>query len=478
MPDEPSLHDVLRGSLAHHAEHLGDPVADITTVWSRVDRRRANRRGIAVVGSVAVLAAGATGIMLVANPTATPAPLDGTDGPAALSWACTGPLGSDGAYDYFEACEALPGVVTPTTPPFPIVPTTIAGSVPVSSVPEPSVPVIGTAPPTTAFSPFVSQEQVYVVAEGDSVYRISDRYDLAPDVVSSYNGWPEGINHPLSVGEHVLIPPGAASTATTVVYFEQQHVVVEGDTLTAIAQEYGMDVTAIVNYNAWPDGLDHVIQPDDVVLIPPYGIGGASATLPPVSTAIVSVPESSAPIVIVTNAPTCGSTLGDLAVTVPCGTAPITVDVPTDVVVSVVAAGPAVAGTYRCAGPLGKDSAYHYYSVCELIAVPTSSVAGTAVSTTTFPPPATTAILEVSGMEQVYIVRPGDSVFSISELFGIGMDVLASYNDWTEGLGHPLIVDETVKIPPNSRVPDPLELGEPTVTYPPLSTAPPTTAPT
>ena len=171
MPDEPSLHDVLRGSLAHHAEHLGEPSADIAAVWWRVDRRRARRRGIAVVGSVAAVAAGAAGIMLVANPSGSSVSLDGSDGSAALAWACTGPLGSDGAYDYFETCDERQRPVAPSTTPASIAPSTTAGPVIDSAVPVLSAPPIGTAPPTTAFSPFVSQhEQQYVVVEGDSYF--------------------------------------------------------------------------------------------------------------------------------------------------------------------------------------------------------------------------------------------------------------------------------------------------------------------
>ena len=490
MPDEPSLDDVLRGSLAHHAEDLVEPSADIATVWSRVDRRRARRRSTAVIGSVVAVAAGAAGIMLVANPIGSSVPLDGSDGSAALAWACTGPLGSDGTYDYFEACDQRPRPVAPPTTPASIVGSTIDGSVIASA------PVLS-APPTTAFSPIVSQQQQYVVVEGDSYFSITDRFGLEPDALHNYNGWPEGVEHMLVIGEQVLIPPSDVATVTTVEYAEQQHEVAPGDSLAAIADRYGIDLNTLVNYNAWPEGLDHVIFPGDVVLIPPYG----TVTLAPSTTA--SVPDASAQVFVVTNPP-CGDALDD--VTLPCGTAPVGSALTSNVVVT----GPSVAGDYRCTDLLGMDGTYQYYASCELVAVPTSSVAGTAlpVSTTTTTmtiatsTPASTVpgevrytigagdnpgkVAEMFGItvdelvelnpdvsqtflvgqvlrlppgasvvdlqEQRYVAVAGDSLTSIAERFGIGVDTLVAYNGWAEGIAHPLVVDETVKIPPGAIV--------------------------
>jgi LysM repeat protein len=537
MPDEPSLHDILRGSLAHHAEHLGDPSADIATVWSRVDRRRARRRGIAVVGSVVAVAAGAAGIMLVANPNGSTAPLDGSDGSAALAWACTGPLGSDGTYDYFDACDQRPRPVAPSTMPVSIVGSTIAGSV-IASAPVLSAPAIGTAPPTTAFSPFVSQQQ-YVVVEGDSYFSITDRFGLEPDALHNYNGWPEGIEHMLVIGEQVLIPPTDIATVSTLVYAEQRHAVAPGDSLAAIADRYGVDLNTLVNYNAWPDGLDHPIFPGDVVLIPP----GAAAPLapqcvtptapptaptdgtttttttypPPGTVTCVAYPPPTAPptlapvgSVTVWTRPTCAPTTtapADVSdESVPCGSAP-----------DELATGP-----YRCTGLLGADELYRYYTSCEqtspagapasTITLPgTVAAAATTTTTTTYPPPASESgdaatastvpgevrytigvgdnpskVADMFGItvdvlvelnpeisqtfsvgqvlrlppgstvvdpqEQQYVTVAGDSLISIAERYGIDVETLVAYNAWAEGIAHPLIVDETVKIPPGAAV--------------------------
>lgn len=60
-----------------------------------------------------------------------------------------------------------------------------------------TVPPGGTSP----------QEQTYTVQSGDSVFKIAALYDVTPEALANYNSWPEGINHPLFVGDVVRIPP-------------------------------------------------------------------------------------------------------------------------------------------------------------------------------------------------------------------------------------------------------------------------------
>jgi N-acetylmuramoyl-L-alanine amidase len=50
---------------------------------------------------------------------------------------------------------------------------------------------------------------------------------------------------------------------------EQIHVVVAGDSLSRIASTYGITLDALINYNAWTDGINHVILPGAEVKIPP-----------------------------------------------------------------------------------------------------------------------------------------------------------------------------------------------------------------
>jgi LysM repeat protein len=55
----------------------------------------------------------------------------------------------------------------------------------------------------------VPGEQSHTVQSGDSVYKIANQYGIEPTVLANYNSWPEGINHFLSVGDIIKVPPGA-----------------------------------------------------------------------------------------------------------------------------------------------------------------------------------------------------------------------------------------------------------------------------
>src|SRR5262245_28176272 len=75
----------------------------------------------------------------------------------------------------------------------------------------------------------------------------------------------------------------------------------------------------------------------------------------------------------------------------------------------------------------------------------------TTTSTTTLP-----AVLpegQVDPNEQIHVVQGGDSVYKIASMYGITPDALVNYNDWPEGINHPLFQGDQVKIPPNSQVP-------------------------
>jgi LysM repeat protein len=50
---------------------------------------------------------------------------------------------------------------------------------------------------------------------------------------------------------------------------EQIHIVVAGDSLSKISTMYGITLDALINYNAWTDGINHVILPGAEVRIPP-----------------------------------------------------------------------------------------------------------------------------------------------------------------------------------------------------------------
>jgi len=75
----------------------------------------------------------------------------------------------------------------------------------------------------------------------------------------------------------------------------------------------------------------------------------------------------------------------------------------------------------------------------------------TTTSTTTLP--SATPGGQVDPNEQIHVVVAGDSVYKIASLYGITPDALVNYNDWPEGINHPLFQGDQVKIPPNSQLP-------------------------
>jgi hypothetical protein len=233
----------LHRSLDRHAAQLGGQPGAIDAVYDRVRRRRQRRRAVAGVGSFAIAAAGVIGIATVGRGSETEAPAAGAGDGAA--WACTGFIGGAGDTTYYSDCYQVDDVpvttacVTTTTivavtwvdslpPPEEITPN---GCVPEASylmpttiVPAPfcSTPPV-TAPPTTlpmttiemttttTHVPTVDcdpNEQTHQVQAGDSVYAIASMYGVDPQVLANYNSWPEGIEHPILVGDIVKIPPG------------------------------------------------------------------------------------------------------------------------------------------------------------------------------------------------------------------------------------------------------------------------------
>ena len=76
-------------------------------------------------------------------------------------------------------------------------------------------------------------------------------------------------------------PTTGAPEAGQVVEGEQQYSIIFGDYLFGIAKIYGTTADAIAVYNAWPEGINHALNPGDIVKIPPGSLAPGSA---PVST--------------------------------------------------------------------------------------------------------------------------------------------------------------------------------------------------
>ena len=228
---DPDLERTISRSLDQRSRHLGAPGEHIDGVFARVDRRRARRRSIAVLGSFAAVGLGIVGIATIGDapdgePFASGAGTGATDSTILMrdGWRCTQQLeywGETGDDVYFASCEraAIPGdVPILETPP---------GTTPGDDTPQ-------LVPTTTTIVPLGSSP----VVGGD---------------IDCLGG---------STPDATVAPVGTSLT-------EQRYTIVPGDSLASIGERYGIDPNILANYNSWPDCLDHLLLPGDVVLIPP-----------------------------------------------------------------------------------------------------------------------------------------------------------------------------------------------------------------
>ena len=136
--------------------------------------------------------------------------------------------------------------------------------------------VVTTVDPANTLPPAIS----YTIVSGDSVYAIAGRFGVAPVELASYNNWPEGILHNLVVGQNILIPPSAMQTTTlpglpipTETTMpgpdpgQGKYTVVAADSFSAIANQWGVTVSALMAANGWIDA-SVVILPGDEINIP------------------------------------------------------------------------------------------------------------------------------------------------------------------------------------------------------------------
>ena len=121
----------------------------------------------------------------------------------------------------------------------------------------------------------------YTVISGDSMYAIAAKFGVSAEDIASYNSWADGILHPLSPGMVILIPPTAPNLTTTVPGLpiptettapspepgQGKYTVQQGDSLSKIADAWGVELSALLAANGWVD-TGVVILPGDSINIP------------------------------------------------------------------------------------------------------------------------------------------------------------------------------------------------------------------
>ncbi|WP_400998074.1 LysM peptidoglycan-binding domain-containing protein [Agromyces sp. GXQ0307] len=138
----------------------------------------------------------------------------------------------------------------------------------------------GTPTPRQAMPASAVPSEV-VVAQGDTVSAIAERYGLSTAEVLAENGlsWSSLI----FPGQRLALPGGAPDFTVETDAGIARHIVAPGDTMIAIAAEYGLDVDVVLSANGL--GRASLIFPGQAITIPAGAAGGAAA----------SVPEPSAP---------------------------------------------------------------------------------------------------------------------------------------------------------------------------------------
>lgn len=132
-----------------------------------------------------------------------------------------------------------------------------------------------------------------VVAEGDTVSGIAERYGLSTAEVLAHNGL--GWSSLIFPGQRLALPGGRAAAAPPARDAIAKHLVVDGDTMSGIADRYGVALGELLRVNGL--GRQSLIFPGEAIVLPPDAddrSAGASAP-PPVTAPPAAEPGATAP---------------------------------------------------------------------------------------------------------------------------------------------------------------------------------------
>jgi LysM repeat protein len=108
----------------------------------------------------------------------------------------------------------------------------------------------------------------------------------------TYYDYCEAVGVAVPTTFEIMAPP--TSPATTVPLVS----VTEGDTLQSIAEQYCTAAEAIATYNGWPDGPDHVVQLGEVIVIPPSDYCASATSTLPTTELLATTTTITAPITV------------------------------------------------------------------------------------------------------------------------------------------------------------------------------------
>ena len=113
-----------------------------------------------------------------------------------------------------------PAASTPSTPSSVLVATSLAGATTTAGTATTVAGGAGTATTaaaggaSTAPGTTTAGKGQYTVVAGDSLFAIAKKFCISIDLLPTENGWTDGINHIIHPGDVIVIPEGACSVST------------------------------------------------------------------------------------------------------------------------------------------------------------------------------------------------------------------------------------------------------------------------
>src|SRR5258708_2719693 len=103
---------------------------------------------------------------------------------------------------------------------------------------------------TTSTSHAASMATSYTIVSGDTLSGIASQYGVSVSAIASANGIADP--NVIYAGQTIQIP-GSSASSTSVVQKATSYTIVSGDTLSGIASQYGVSVSAIASANGIAD---------------------------------------------------------------------------------------------------------------------------------------------------------------------------------------------------------------------------------
>ena len=228
----------------------------------------------------------------------------------------------------------------------------------------------------------------------------------------------------------VAVPPGTVTVVTAGAQAAADiggttYKVIAGDTVSRIAQRFGITTDVLATFNEWSDGASHPIYPGNSVKIPP----GAKDTGTDKTTTTSSTQPSKASIYVVV----AGDTLSGIA-----RRAGVTID-------SIAKSNSWADGTAHAIFP---GYVVRLPADAKPIASPTvtTTSAAPATSTTIASAPTSTTVAS-GGAYELYTVVANDYLAGIAAKYSTTVAAIVAANGWADGAGHLIVPGQQIKVP-------------------------------